>query len=120
MSGIELGADVAANLDLDEFMVFEQNEERARSFFRGLLFKHITAGQEGEPDPAVTAVKTEADFIRESFTDRRAFDELVRAAEGVPRDAINIAATAGAPRHRAHFASAIPGQRHRRHRPNTA
>jgi hypothetical protein len=28
--GIELGADVAANVDLDEFMVFEQNEDRAR------------------------------------------------------------------------------------------
>jgi hypothetical protein len=28
----EVGADVAANLDLDEFMVFEQNEERAREF----------------------------------------------------------------------------------------
>ena len=108
MIGIELGADVAANLDLDEFMVFEQNEERARSFFRGLLFKHITArpavrdgvgvtlaaGQEGDPDPAIAAVKTEAEFIREGFTDRRAFDELVRAAEGVPRDAINIAAKA--------------------------
>jgi hypothetical protein len=94
MVGIELGADVAANLDLDEFMVFEQNEERARSFFRGLLFKHITAGQEGELDPMVAAVKTEAEFIREGFTDRRAFDELVRAAEGVPRDAINIATKA--------------------------
>jgi hypothetical protein len=42
--GIELGADVAANVDLDEFMVFEQNEERARTFFRGLLFKHLTLG----------------------------------------------------------------------------
>ena len=94
MIGIELGADVAANLDLDEFMVFEQNEERARGFFRGLLFKHVTAGQEGDAGPEVAAIKTAAEFIREGFTDRRAFDELVRAAEGVPRDAINIAAKA--------------------------
>jgi hypothetical protein len=94
MIGIELGADVAANLDLDEFMVFEQNEERARSFFRGLLFKHVTAGQEGDPDPAIAAIRNETEFIRAAFTDRRAFDELVRAAEGVPRDAINIAARA--------------------------
>ncbi len=94
MIGIELGADVAANLDLDEFMVFEQNEERARSFFRGLLFKHITAeavAAEGSPSPPVS---TESELIRVGFTDRRAFDELVRAAEGVPRDAINIAAKA--------------------------
>ena len=34
-------------------------------------------------------------MISHGFTDRRAFDELVRAAEGVPRDAINIAAKAG-------------------------
>ncbi len=90
--GIELGADVAANVDLDDFMVFEQNQDRARSFFRGLLFKHLTAGVE-EVD-AVAGLHTEADLVRIGFTDIRAFDELVRAAEGVPRDAINIAAKA--------------------------
>lgn len=94
MIGIELGADVAANVDLDEFMVFEQNEEQARSFFRGLLFKHITAGQDGGGDSAVAGIRTEGELVREGFTDRRAFDELVRAAEGVPRDAINIASRA--------------------------
>jgi hypothetical protein len=41
-----------------------------------------------------TAVKREPDLVRVGFTDRRAFDELVRAAEGVPRDAINIAGKA--------------------------
>lgn len=90
--GIELGADVAANVDLDEFMVFEQNEERARSFFRGLLFKHLTLGVDDEEK--VPGLQKEADLMRLGFTDKRAFDELVRAAEGVPRDAINIAAKA--------------------------
>lgn len=90
--GIELGADVAANVNLDEFMVFEQNEDQARSFFRGLLFKHLTRGTD-ESD-RFDALKTESDLIRLGFTDKRAFDELVRAAEGVPRDAINIAAKA--------------------------
>lgn len=90
--GIELGADVAANVDLDEFMVFEQNQDRARDFFRGLLFKHLTAGVDEEE--VVEGLLTEQDFIRLGFTDVRAFDELVRAAEGVPRDAINIAAKA--------------------------
>lgn len=87
--GIELGADVSANLDLDEFMVFEQNQDRARNFFRGLFYKHIVAVTEG--DRVLTG---EGDLIRVGFTDTRAFDELVRAAEGVPRDAINIAARA--------------------------
>lgn len=92
--GIELGADVAANVDLDEFMVFEQNQDQARAFFRGLFFKHVTAGHEGDPEPDVAEIRTEAELIRQGFSDKRAFDELVRAAEGVPRDAINIASRA--------------------------
>jgi hypothetical protein len=91
--GIEVGADVAANVDLDEFMVFEQHEERARDFFRGLLFKHLTSGVDSTE--LVPGLDSEADVVRVIFTDSRAFDELVRAAEGVPRDAINIAAKAG-------------------------
>jgi len=90
--GIELGADVAANVDLDEFMVFEQNEERSRSFFRALMYKHLTSG--AEDGAQVTGLDRQEDLIRIGFTDKRAFDELVRAAEGVPRDALNIAAKA--------------------------
>jgi hypothetical protein len=90
--GIEVGADVAANVDLDEFMVFEQNEDRARAFFLDLLFKHLTLGVEDHE--RVDGLAKENDLIRLGFTDKRAFDELVRAAEGVPRDAINIAAKA--------------------------
>jgi hypothetical protein len=87
--GIEVGADVSANVDLDEFMVFEQNQDVARQFFRGLFFKHVVAVTSASP-----ILGTEADLIRDGFTDSRAFDELVRSAEGVPRDAINIAARA--------------------------
>jgi hypothetical protein len=92
MIGIELGADIAANVDLDELMVYEQNEDRSSGFFRGLLFKHLTSGLD-EP-VSVTGLRIEEDLIRIGFTDRRSFEELVRAAEGVPRDAINIAAKA--------------------------
>lgn len=90
--GIELGADMSANLSLDDFMVFEQEENRARNFFRGLLFKHLTAGTDEQRQ--VPGLVKESDLISIGFTDSRAFDELVRAAEGVPRDAINIAAKA--------------------------
>ena len=90
--GIELGADIAANIDLDELMVYEQNEDRSSSFFRGLLFKHLTSGL--DEAAAVSGLRTEDDLIRIGFSDKRAFEELVRAAEGVPRDAINIAAKA--------------------------
>ncbi|MBC2644525.1 hypothetical protein H5400_37865 [Rhodococcus wratislaviensis] len=90
--GIELGADFAANINLDEFMVFEQDAQRARDFFRGLLFKHLTAGV--DDDERVDGLNSESDLISLGFTGYRVFDELVRAAEGVPRDAINIAAKA--------------------------
>lgn len=44
--GIELGADVAANIHLDEFMAYEEDADRSIRFFRGLLFKHLTSGVE--------------------------------------------------------------------------
>lgn len=87
--GIELGADVGAYIDLDEFMVFEQNEDRARAFFANLFFKHLTSG--ADEGVQVGGLQEPTDVIRLGFTDTRAFDELVRAAEGVPRDAIYIA-----------------------------
>lgn len=90
--GIELGADVAANTNLDEFMVYEEDAERSIQFFRGLLFKHLTSGVDQED--RVETLSKENDVVRLGFTEKRAFEELVRAAEGVPRDAINIAAKA--------------------------
>lgn len=90
--GIELGADVAANVNLDEFMVFEQNEDKARAFFQGLLFKHLTFGVDDAEK--VEGLTNETQLIPMGFIDKRAFDELVRAAEGVPRDALNIVAKA--------------------------
>lgn len=90
--GFELGADITANLTLDDFMVFGNSEDRASEFFKGLFYKHCTAGD------IVRKFNVEIadpeDFVRQGFTDSRAFKELVRAAEGVPRDAINIAAKA--------------------------
>jgi hypothetical protein len=91
--GIELGADFSANVNLDEFMVFEQDSERARKFFRNLFFKHLTAGTDDDGEN-VEGLRTERDLVPHAFTTANVFDELVRASEGVPRDAINIAARA--------------------------
>ncbi|WP_329218931.1 hypothetical protein [Streptomyces microflavus] len=92
MIGLELGADIAANVSLDEFMVFEENKERSREFFKSLFFNHLTLG--GAPNSPVTQITSAQSIVRNGFTDTRAFDELVRAAEGVPRDALNIASKA--------------------------
>jgi len=91
--GIEVGADAAADIDLDDFMVFDNDAKRAKSFFQDLICRHaqaIAAGTEYEKDIAVDS----AELIRAAFTQTRAFEEFVRASEGVPRDAINILSTA--------------------------
>lgn len=86
--GIEVGADAAADLHLDDFMVFANDPDAAKLFFRELLFRHVAAqlAEDGVEDGLATA---EA-FQREAFTQRNAIDEFVRAAEGVPRDALNV------------------------------
>lgn len=84
--GIELGADASANLDLDDYMVFGNDSDKAQAFFQELLFRHVHAllSKIGK------GFETSEQFVRGVFTQQRAFNELVRAAEGVSRDAINI------------------------------
>lgn len=85
--GLEIGADVAADVNLDDFMVFENDPERAKAFFRELLFRHFRAvvNEQEEQGP-----ETPAQLAGRAFTQVTAFDEFIRSAEGVPRDAINI------------------------------
>jgi hypothetical protein len=87
--GIEVGADVSADINLDDFMVFDNDQTRAREFFKALFHKHLMAS-----DIIIgthIANFSQDQMIGAGFTQLTAFDELVRAAEGVPRDAIHIA-----------------------------
>jgi len=86
-TGIELGADVAADINLDEFMVFTAAGDGATDFFAQLFQRHIRAASDG--DPSVDFASPE-EFVEAAFSGEAAFQELVRAAEGVPRDAINV------------------------------
>jgi hypothetical protein len=87
--GLELGADISADLNLDDFLVFDNNEEKAIAFFKLLLFRHLIAA------PNLPAGITSADdLIRLLFSQVNAFEEFVRAVEGVPRDALNLIAKA--------------------------
>jgi hypothetical protein len=85
--GIEVGADVTADLNLDDFMVFDNDSERATGFFQEMIFKHYQSVDDvdltGGPQNAFA-------LIAAAFTQRNAFEEFTRASEGVPRDAINI------------------------------
>ncbi len=89
--GIEVGADAAADLNLDDFMVFGNDSTRAKDFFRELLYKHTLAIIGDKDFPVIGSSST---LQRVAFTQHNAFDEFVRAAEGVPRDAINIISVA--------------------------
>ena len=93
--GIEVGADATADVDLDDFMVFRNDAECAKDFFQRLLYKHVAAvlDQEGLAHDTPRAV---SQFVQRAFTGPSAFDELVKAGEGVPRDVINIAVMAAA------------------------
>jgi hypothetical protein len=88
--GIELGADAATAVSLDDLLVFSEARTAALGFFEQLFFNHSLdllrmLGSSVPEDGAA--------FVEQTFQ-RNAFVELVRAAEGVPRDAINIAALA--------------------------
>ncbi|HEV6968098.1 hypothetical protein [Roseateles sp.] len=89
--GIELGADVSASVNLDDYMVFDNDDEKAVAFFKSLVYKHACAELE---DAKVPLPKDEAALISAGFTQGNAFEEVVRACEGVPRDAINILSAA--------------------------
>jgi hypothetical protein len=90
--GIELGADVSADVNLDDFMVFENDAQRATRFFKELLYKHCAAVFVAEKING--APRDASALIQHAFTQQNVFEEFVRAAEGVPRDAINIASLA--------------------------
>ncbi len=86
-TGIELGADVTADIDLDEFMVFTSGKESATEFFAQLFQRHIQAASK---DGNEIDLPSPDDFVGSAFAGEGAFRELVRAAEGVPRDGINV------------------------------
>ncbi|GHG48603.1 MULTISPECIES: hypothetical protein [Amycolatopsis] len=91
--GIEVGSDAASAVSLDDALVFDQSPAAAQAFFRALFASHVR--------PVLAAMLPAAvpgDFVDAAFHGG-AFPELVRAAEGVPRDAINIAALAAQQAH---------------------
>ncbi|CDQ43186.1 hypothetical protein [Mycolicibacterium neoaurum] len=87
--GFELGADIAANLDLDDFYVYDRNEDKVVSNFHELLYKHVTSGLDPELLKQHT-IRDATSFRSRIFTERATFVELVRAGEGVVRDFLGI------------------------------
>ncbi len=85
--GLELGADVTADINLDDFVVYDVDQTRAIDFFKKLIFKHYAVSPKADQD-----ITSPDSLISQVFTQTTAFQEFVRAVEGVPRDALNLAA----------------------------
>ena len=86
--GFELGADATADINLDDFVVYDADQVRAIEFFKNLIFKHYSVSDKADVD-----IRSPDTLISRAFTQITAFHEFVRAVEGVPRDALNLAAT---------------------------
>ena len=85
--GLELGSDLSPAINLDDYMVFDNDEDKAIAFFKSLVLKHVQAALEKE---GTASPKNESELVSQGFSQSNAFDEVVRACEGVPRDAIHI------------------------------
>lgn len=85
--GIELGSDAFADVNLDDHLVFENNPQRSIQFFKELIYRHLAAVA---VDARFKMPPSPDELLRLAFTQEPTFRELVRACEGVPRDAINI------------------------------
>jgi hypothetical protein len=86
--GLQRGADLPDVIDMDVYLVFDKNtEERMVGFFGQVLYNHlgIEMGWPLEIDQ-----ESKVQSILRLFTQRRAFVELVRAAEGNCRDFLCI------------------------------
>jgi hypothetical protein len=88
--GFEMGADVSAAIDIDDYYVFDRDPGRITEAFGAMLYKHIAT--ELPPDYLATTfqVTSSVQFTRKLFSDSFVFQELVRSSEGVARDLINI------------------------------
>jgi hypothetical protein len=90
ITGFELGSDISANLDLDDYYVFDRNPTQITSIMTNILFKHLRAEIPENYFQEHLGIESEDQLISKLFTQRPTFQELVRASEGVVRDFINI------------------------------
>lgn len=92
--GIELGADASQDVNLDDYLIFQSERDRARQFFADLFLKHAVAIAPDAFKSLAARDDGAVDLISALCENDHVFSELVQAAEGIPRDGINIAGLA--------------------------
>lgn len=86
--GIELGSDASADINMDDFMVFDNNESKSLQFYKNLIYRHFITIAKNEN--ITTIPENETELFAKAFSQENVFKEFVRAAEGIPRDAFSI------------------------------
>ncbi len=89
--GLEVGADIFGDVDLDDINLWEKDQENSIKFYLNLLTKHINFElKKIEEDAEVLKTFSDPNNIIKIFASQSAFLELVRAGEGIPRDFLNV------------------------------
>jgi hypothetical protein len=89
--GLEVGADIATGMDLDDHYVFDRNKDRVTKAFANILFNHVKSEVPEGYLSREYGITDSDKFVTTFFTNSTtSFQELARAAEGVARDLINI------------------------------
>jgi hypothetical protein len=86
--GMEIGADVFSDIDLDSYFLWDENRQGVLLFFCQVLFNHL--GELLGWDLGVPAARKKEAIISSLFTQEKCLQELVRASEGNCRDILNI------------------------------
>ena len=89
--GVELGSDTSATLDLDSYLLFGHDPDDVHDFFATLLLRHLNALMDDLGKQL--RIETPRQLVDSAFVGN-AFEELMLASEGVPRDAVNLAGMA--------------------------
>lgn len=98
--GFEVGADISAGIDIDDYYVFDRNPDRITEAFGDMLIKHLRNELPAGHLEEHLGIGTGQELASKLFTERAVFQELVRASEGVARDLLNIFNTAFYAAHR--------------------
>jgi hypothetical protein len=107
--GFEMGADISAALELDEFYLYSHRRSRAADLFADLLIRHISTEVDRQAQQPgyfarVHGFSDRPSLIAAVFSGEKTFHELVRAGECVARDYMNVFA-------KAYFAAVRDGRR---------
>jgi hypothetical protein len=91
--GFELGSDITANLDLDDYYVYDRNAGQVVDIFLELLHKHVLSELPFHVVPGKD-ISAPTQLRSRLFTEPETFVELVRSGEGVVRDFLGIFSSA--------------------------